>query len=243
MCLNWAATMGRTARPIGPAHQRGDCVALLAVEREKERKSRSRSRSRRRDTYRSIHPPPAIPPIPSITNAAAEPHPLPPSRGRPWPPLLFLLPASSSPSLPLRRTPRQVPRHQGLLLLSGFLLRLADGGLCQEDARRQPRRHLLQVLVLVSYPPPQATSPPPPLSSLNTFLFSALQLLHGGQGALQADRRPAARHRARPTRFASSSSFSTSCPVLYIYLFRLDESPLPKPEIFLLWKAHQHGFA
>ncbi|BAT06753.1 Os08g0565800, partial [Oryza sativa Japonica Group] len=108
--------------------------------------------SRRRDTYRSIHPPPAIPPIPSITNAAAEPHPLPPSRGRPWPPLLFLLPASSSPSLPLRRTPRQVPRHQGLLLLSGFLLRLADGGLCQEDARRQPRRHLLQVLVLVVQP-------------------------------------------------------------------------------------------
>lgn len=83
MCLNWAATMGRTARPIGPAHQRGDCVALLAVEREKEREPEPEPEPETR--YLSIHP-----------SAAGDPsYPLhhqcrrgaSPSPAFPWPPL------------------------------------------------------------------------------------------------------------------------------------------------------------
>ena len=82
------------------------------------------------------------------------PPPPPPSHGRPRPPPLSPLFAVSSPPLP-RRTSRQGRRRQGLLLfllplfVTGLVLRLADGGIRQEDSGRQPRSHLLQVMVLV----------------------------------------------------------------------------------------------
>jgi hypothetical protein len=90
------------------------------------------------------------PPSPGSDAAAAVGHdPLPPSHGHPWPSAFSPLFAISSPPGP-RRTSRQGRRRQGLLLsITGLFLRFADGGFRQEDGGRQPRCHLLQVMVLV----------------------------------------------------------------------------------------------
>ena len=93
-------------------------------------------------------------PSPGSDAAAAVGHgPLPPSHGHRWPSAFSPLFAISAPHVP-RRTSRQGRRRQGLLLLlllsiTGLFLRFADGGFRQEDGGRQPRCHLLQVMVLV----------------------------------------------------------------------------------------------
>ena len=104
-------------------------------------------RRHKREDSGEIPPPPS----PGSDAAAAVGHdPLPPSHGHPCPSAFSPLFAISSPPGP-RRTSRQGRRRQGLLLLAitGLFLRFADGGFRQEDGVRQPRCHLLQVMVLV----------------------------------------------------------------------------------------------
>nr|ACR33870.1 unknown [Zea mays] len=113
-----------------------------------------------------------VAPAAAAAAAAVRHDSLPPPHGHSWPSPFSPLFATSFPPPPvLRRTSCQGRRRQGFLILSitGLFIRFADGGVRQEDGGRQPRCHLLQVMVLI---------------------------LHGGEGALQADRCAAPCYRA-----------------------------------------------